>query len=287
MHLFVDNLTNVDFSYLHPQRGLVGETWLASIVLEGALDQQGMVCDFGIVKKTVRNWLDEHIDHCLLVAEQADNLTHNTTHSDTPNTIELTWQYGDEKQHLIECKSPHQAITLIHHTDINAESVSAWCVQQLRQLLPDTIDRIILSFQPEPIEHYFYHYSHGLKKHAGNCQRIAHGHRSTIEIVCDGKRDHQREKEWCERWRDSYIGTKEDISVPANVLKENVYFSYQSEQGYFDISLPRDTCHIIDTDSTVEFIAQYIAQTLKEQSPQHAFQVKAYEGVGKGAIAFA
>ena len=51
MHLFVDNLTNVDFSYLDADRGVVGETWLASIVLEGALDEQGMVCDFGIVKK--------------------------------------------------------------------------------------------------------------------------------------------------------------------------------------------------------------------------------------------
>lgn len=283
MHLFVDNLTNVDFSYLHPQRGLVGETWLASIVLEGALDQQGMVCDFGIVKKTVRNWLDEHIDHCLLVAEQADNLTHSIV----SNNIQLTWQYGNDKQDIIECKSPQQAVSLIHHTEINTESVSAWCVQQLRQLLPDTIDRIILSFKPEIIEHHFYHYSHGLKKHAGNCQRIAHGHRSTIEIVCDGKRDHHLEQNWCARWQDSYIGTKEDISTPPNRQKGNVYFSYQSEQGCFELSLPAKACHVIDTDSTVEFIAQYIAQTLKKQNPQHSYQVKAYEGVGKGAIAFA
>ena len=75
MHLFVDNLTNVDFSYLDPKRGLVGETWLASIVLEGALDKQGMVCDFGIVKKTLRNWLDDTIDHSLVIAKQSSQLT--------------------------------------------------------------------------------------------------------------------------------------------------------------------------------------------------------------------
>ena len=67
MRLFVDNLINVDFSFLHPTRGIVGETWLASVELIGDLDEQGMVCDFGIVKKMLRHWLDEEIDHRLLV----------------------------------------------------------------------------------------------------------------------------------------------------------------------------------------------------------------------------
>ena len=67
MRLFVDNLTNVDFSYLCPVRGLLGETWLAHIELTGALDAQGMVCDFGIVKKHLRDWLDSELDHRLLI----------------------------------------------------------------------------------------------------------------------------------------------------------------------------------------------------------------------------
>jgi hypothetical protein len=58
MQLFVNNLTNIDFSYLCPDRGLVGETWLVNIVLKGPIDPQGMVCDFGKVKKTLRTWLD-------------------------------------------------------------------------------------------------------------------------------------------------------------------------------------------------------------------------------------
>jgi len=283
MHLFVDNLTNVDFSYLHPERGLVGETWLASIVLEGALDQQGMVCDFGIVKKTLRKWLDENIDHCLLVADLSSQLTHQINATDT----QLSWKFGNKQQHTIECKSPHQAITLIRNKIISPETVSAWCVEQLRQLLPDTIDQISLNFKPEVIDHHFYHYSHGLKKHAGNCQRIAHGHRSTIEISCDGKRDHALEKEWCAKWRDTYIGTREDLTSLPETESVNHQFSYRSEQGDFTLSLPVTACHIINTDTTVEFIAQHIVQTLKSQNPTHSFQVKAYEGIGKGAIAFA
>ena len=74
MHLFVEQLTNVDFSYLDAKRGVVGETWWASAILEGALDDQGMVCDFGIVKKTLRQWLDTELDHRLLVPAEAPGL---------------------------------------------------------------------------------------------------------------------------------------------------------------------------------------------------------------------
>ena len=281
MHLFVDNLTNVDFSYLDADRGVVGETWLASIVLEGALDEQGMVCDFGIVKKTIRQWLDTYVDHCLVVAAQssAANIIRDQ------QSIDITWEY--QQKHL-QCLSPNEAICLIDATQITPESVASWCIKQLRELLPDTIDRIALTFTPEVIKHHSYHYTHGLKKHLGNCQRIAHGHRSTIEIYRDDKRDTSLEAAWCKQWQDIYIGTRSDFID--TIQKEGVdydHFAYDAEQGHFEITLPAADCYMIDTDSTVELIASHIANTLKQQHPNHQFKVKAFEGIGKGAIAYA
>lgn len=281
MHLFVDNLTNVDFSYLDADRGVVGETWLASIVLEGALDEQGMVCDFGIVKKTIRQWLDTYVDHCLVVAAQssAANIIRDQ------QSIDITWQY---QQKQLQCLSPNEAICLIDAIYITPESVASWCIKQLRELLPDTIDRIALTFTPENIKHHSYHYTHGLKKHLGNCQRIAHGHRSTIEIYRDDKRDTSLEAAWCKQWQDIYIGTRSDFI--GTVQKDGVdydHFAYDAEQGHFEITLPTADCYMIDTDSTVELIASHIANTLKQQHPNHHFKVKAFEGIGKGAIAYA
>jgi len=275
MLLFVNHLTNVDFSYLHPKRGLLGETWLASTELDGALDEQGMVCDFGVVKKTLRNWLDQKLDHCLLVPKQSANLELIEQGED----IELRWHYpgGD-----IHCRSPKQAITLIDCQEINAQSVAQWSIQQLAKLLPSSLENLSLDFDAEALaESAFYHYSHGLKKHAGNCQRIAHGHRSRIEICIDGQRDLALEQAWSKRWCDIYLGSRDDL---VNTDNDSHHFAYQSQQGKFQLSLPTSSCELLTTDTTVEFIAQYIGQQLQAELGQVKIQVRAFEGLGKGAV---
>ena len=72
MKLFVDNLTVIDCSYLHPHYGVLGESWICDLVLEGALDSQSMVMDFGQVKKQIKQAIDGWVDHCLLVPMAID-----------------------------------------------------------------------------------------------------------------------------------------------------------------------------------------------------------------------
>ncbi len=274
MQLFVDNLINVDFSYLHPTRGMLGETWIASTVMSGQLDQQGMICDFGVVKKTLRQWLDNEIDHRLVVPLQSKQLTLE----ETDDQYIIHWHYGDN---TLVCRAPKSAIALVDTETITPQHASNWCCEQVRKLLPETLEDLELAFHCEAISGAYYHYSHGLKKHDGNCQRIAHGHRSTIEITRNHQKDTVLEEMWAERFRDIYIGTQEDItSAQDNTLS----FAYTTAQGAFELSLPKQQCYLIDSDSTVELIAQHIANTLKQQWPDDYFRVKAFEGMGKGAI---
>lgn len=275
MLLFVDNLTNVDFSYLHPERGMLGETWLASTCLEGALDEQGMVCDFGDVKKRLRHFLDTAIDHCLLVPRHAECLTLLEDGDD----IELRWRYGAGRE--LRCKSPKQAIILIDCDAINKDSVARWCVQQLKPHFANSIAKLSLSFEEESIDGAFYHYSHGLKKHGGNCQRIAHGHRSRIGIWRNNERDVSLEQAWAKRWEDIYLGSHEDCLGGEDTLR----FAYRSQQGQFELDMPASQCYMLNSDTTVEWLASHIAQTLAAEFPGDAIRVKAYEGLHKGAIA--
>lgn len=275
MRLFVDNLTNVDFSYLCPERGLVGETWLASLELTGPLDEQGMVCDFGIVKKHTRNWLDETIDHTLLVPRGHPNVR-----------IKFVGELVEVRLLSITqpfvCTGPRQAFTLIDAPQITPESVASWCANRLRGDFGPGIDRIELRFSAEAIDGPYYHYSHGLKKHRGNCQRIAHGHRSKILIWRDGELHPAAMEHWANLWRDIYVGSEEDVIDDS---REVLTFAYASEQGQFRLQIPKARCYLIPTDSTVELIAQHIAERLHQESPEHRFTVKAFEGLAKGAIA--
>lgn len=275
MHLFVDQLTNVDFSYLDPHRGLVGETWWASAVLEGALDEQGMVCDFGIVKKTLRNWLDLELDHRLLVPIRSTALQYSVQN----DTITLTWHFGHGKH--LTMTAPRQAVALVDAEEINDLTVSEWSITQLSPSFPVNIDQLSLTFECENIHGANYHYSHGLKKHDGNCQRIAHGHRSRIEIFTDGERNPSLEQHWADHWQDIYLGTVEDLTEQT---EERMDFHYHAQQGEFTLSLPKDCCYLMNTDTTVELIAAHLAQEIKREYPSVEVCVRAFEGVNKGAM---
>ena len=96
---------------------------------------------------------------------------------------------------------------------------------------------------------------------------------------------------WADRWADIYIATREDeIAYSDRKLKGQVSneadyycFAYESSQGYFELLIPKSECEVIETDSTVECLAQYLLEEQKKRTPDGVCQVIAYEGVGKGA----
>lgn len=278
MKLFVDNLTNVDVSYLDLKRGLVGESWLTGLMLNGQLNEQSMICDFGIVKRNAKKWLDDYIDHRLVVPTLMPGM-HIEKH-DKLMTIRFPHPKGGE----FICSAPEEAFCLIETTSINNASVARWLETELAGIIPGSIDSLQVTLENELIGGDYYHYSHGLKKHDGNCQRIAHGHRSKIEIFVDGARQPMLEQSWALKWKDIYVGTQEDLhnKPEINGIMHN-HYRYTAPQGDFSLTLPTIACYDMDADTTVEQIANHIGKVLFEEG--NRVTVKAFEGVGKGAIA--
>ncbi|GAM76266.1 NADPH dependent preQ0 reductase [Vibrio ishigakensis] len=63
-------------------------------------------------------------------------------------------------------------------------------------------------------------------------------------------------------------------------------FRYTAPQGEFELAIARSDVEMIDTDTTVELLAQYIAEEVSQSvEPEATLDVIAYEGVGKGAMA--
>ncbi|MCL1064852.1 6-carboxytetrahydropterin synthase [Shewanella benthica] len=286
MQLFVRDLTVIDFSYLCPIRGMVGESWIVDVLLDGGLDEQNMVLDFSKVKRTIKNTIDEVADHRLLIPTACSDVRWQ-------QKGDKVWMDFSSLQGDIHLACPSQAFALIPSEIIDFDSVNAFLQKALRAVLPENVEGIALTLRNEMHEAPFYHYSHGLKKHDGNCQRIAHGHRSPINIFENGIAAPKWDEYWAKRWKDIYLGTEEDVvnlseltlSPQTKVSEDTHYgFCYQAPQGEFQLAMPKSRCEIIPHDTTVELLAEFIANTLVEKAPQSEFKVIAYEGVGKGAI---
>lgn len=293
MQLFVNDLTVIDFSYLCTTRGVVGESWIVDVLLDGDLNEMSMVLDFGVVKKQIKAIIDLAVDHKLLLPCLEPALSVSNSHfNDDHEFVDFNSAVGS--YHL---QSPACAFAKIDSKIIDIASITTHLTAIIKQALPSNVKGLTINLREEKIDSDYYHYTHGLKLHDGNCQRIAHGHRSTIQIFENGQRSSTLEHQWCERWHDIYIASECDRIDQANaqlseqamaiLTPDHQFFSYLAPQGRFDIAVPINVLEVVDCDSTVELLADWIARQLKKQTSESRFKVIAFEGVGKGAIASA
>lgn len=279
--LFVDHLSVIDFAYFHPQHGIVGESLILDVELSGELNDEGMLFDFSFVKKRIKSCVDNLVDHKLLVAK--NDPTIKITETPQQLIVDLHSTSGLYYQHL----SPPEAVCFIENDKVTPNSIAKTIQFNISKILPNNVTQVKINLRAEKNTEHYYHYSHGLKKHFGDCQRIAHGHRSNIQIWIDNTFSNQWSKHIAELWENIYLATKEDL-IEKKVIKGTHYlvFQYHANQGLFKLTIPESQCHLIESDTTVELLANYLAHYIKSQNPDaSSIKVKAFEGVDKGAIA--
>lgn len=274
--LFVDKLTAIDCSILDPHRGLIGASWSVNIELGGELDDQSMVFDFSKVKKTIKTIIDSRVDHKLLVPSQHAGLS-------ISGEQQLALEFKSLNGELITHRSPASAICSIDAKQIDMPEVTTFLETIIRSALPANISQLSISLENEKVDGHYYCYSHGLKKHDGNCQRIAHGHRSLVQVWKDQQRDDEIEHWLAQQWQDIYLGSNDDV---VRHDEQRIGFRYQSEQGNFELELPSHRVHLMEGDSTVECIAQHILSLVQARHESSELKIKAFEGIEKGAIAY-
>lgn len=291
MQLFVNDLTVMDFSYLCPERGMVGESWIVDVILNGDLNEESMVLDFSKVKKQLKYLIDLHIDHKLLVPVE-----HSYSQIERDNKTDyVKVDFMRPQGRSIHLNCPAEAYAFVYAAQVTMPTVSDYLKDVIATHLPDNVEGIELMLRAEVITTPYYHYTHGLKKHDGNCQRIAHGHRSKVLVYENQQDSVELQTYWAERWADIYIGSTEDVVTSNEVcfqldsgdFNQHWLFAYESSQGRFELAIPKAESELIDTDTTVECLAQFMANEHKRQQPTESFKVLAFEGVGKGAIAYA
>lgn len=277
--LFVEQLTVLDFSRLDRERGLVGESWIVDLELEGALDAQSMVLDFGAVKHIARDAVEALADHKLLVPAHCGWL--EVTEFPASGEVRVEAPAAG-----LRLRSPGAAVCRLETAEITMPALRVELERCVAARMPANVSGVRVALREETAPGAYYHYSHGLKRHAGNCQRIAHGHRSRIEVYTDGRRNDHWERAWAERWRDIYLGSEEDVAAETRLGDRPAWrFAYAARQGEFELEIWQDRCELVPADTTVEELAGHIAVSLARLDPGTRFRVRAYEGVQKGAIA--
>ncbi len=280
--LFVDNLTVIDFSFLDSERGVVGESWIVDIELQGQLDHQGMVFDFGDVKKSIKRFIDHEFDHRLMIPAKYQGLEYELTEQ------QLCLKFILYSGAFFDYFAPKDSVLLIDNESVEIEFVARLLELRLREIVPSNVDQISIRLRPESIQDAYYHYTHGLQKHLGDCQRIAHGHRSRIEIYISGERNNRLEVLWAKQLKDVYIATVSHIKRQFIYDEvEYTHMAYLAEQGEFSLTLPKRSIFSMPMESTVENIATHIASIIASDYDESVeIKVKAFEGVSKGAYGF-
>lgn len=277
MTLFVNGLTHLDASLWCPRRGLIGASWLVDAELDGELGEDGMLFDFAEVKPWIKSHLDGGPDHTLLVPTRAPGVSVHECAEGLCVRATLP--------HAFEVRGPRQAFSLLPWSEVSAERLARYYGETLTRRPPPRVDAIRLVLREEAIEGVAYSYSHGLKRHTGNCQRIAHGHRSSLRIWCDGQRAPQLEAQWAQRLDARYLVDAEDIVEAGDTSpRGQLTTRYHAAQGQFHLRLPRERCEVLPTPTTVEHIAAWLAERIARDISRPV-RVQAFEGIGKGAIA--
>ena len=258
MKLFVRDLTVIDATYLHAQRGFVGESYIVDVTLTGALNEQSMILDFSLVKKQIKAIIDAEVDHKLIVPHASSKCSVTIE----PQRTQVDYKLSDNS--YIQLKCPSEAYCLLESEEITIEVIETYLEHIILLQLPENVGELDIKLRSEKIETPFYHYTHGLKKHDGNCQRIAHGHRSKLDIFINGEFNTHLVQDWANRWKDIYLVSKEDIIDKGDlsfIVKSNdvdkLCTAYHAPQGYFELLIPAHRCEVLPRDTTVEELADF------------------------------
>lgn len=273
--IFLNNLTTVDFAFYQADQGIYGESFQLDAELTGLIDHQGFVLDFSVAKKSIKKYVDDVLDHKLAVPAQfAPKAADNTARL----ALELPTKHGQ-----ITYTCPPSAVVAVHTESITRTALEAFLADGLRTVLPDTLTeiRIFLREDPRWVNEANYRYTHGLQYHAGNCQRLYHGHRNPIEVYEDGNRARD-----VESWLAGEFAGRHFIARPTiqDETADTYTVAYLSDQGHFGSNLPKAIAIVLEDEPSVEHIANYAKKIAQREFPGRSFRIKAYEGLNKGAF---
>lgn len=290
----IRNFTQMDYAYIDNQGRVLGNSLHVSAVVTGEVDPvEKVVVDFSQCKKLLKELIDSPIygyDHKLLGFIDSD--------CEFEADLDSNIQTVSNRTLAISGSGMFRACHTEHNYRDFAEHIGAFLTQtlSLRLNAPVTVT-VTLSdvpvYRPEGLYQREFHYVHGLKDSSSHgCQNIAHGHRSFFELIGDIDDWDIIDENFINK---TVSDLARDLDNTIFVRKENVKlnteefitFGYESvSRGHFSMTVNKKHQKVIvlDTETTIEYLADYVADRLAHLSEYGVEKIFVSEGLTKGAI---
>lgn len=286
--LFIDRFTVLDVAVLDATHGFRGESYFVSAVLEGEVDAHGFIFDFGAAKRVLKELVDTRMDHRLLVPRGLGAL--RTDGARTQLVLR------DATPLALSYDAPNEAFVALELDDGAPPKLAQELERWAAPLLPANVRRLSLVLEPDPDaqQRATFRYTHGLKHHDGNCQRLLHGHHGSVEVRRDDTAEPALEFALVDAFRDAHFASHEDVDPETlRVLglgRRDLHatgatrLAYRSAQGDYAATLPRSRLIVLDGPPSIESIARLAHHLATRASPPGSdIEVRVWEGLHKGA----
>jgi len=283
-NLFVNDLTVLDCAIWDYQRGPIGMSWSVDVEFLGGLDDDGVVFDFSHAKKVAKSVIDNLADHKLITPYNLVNFDM------TENNIEYDF-ISMEDPYPIMYRAPREAFCILKNCS-KTGLIAYLEYKILDKIDKDNVYEVRVTLKDESDINNVYSYTHGLKTHYGNCQRLLHGHQSSVRVFVNSKRREDIEKDICDYFYDKHIVYKQNLisdkqEKSIDEFHNRIGIKYKSSQGEFSLKIPKSKVIVFENyETTVECISEYIANWISKNykdTNSKTIEVHAYEGIGKGS----
>lgn len=290
--IVLHNFTCLDHAYYEPGAGIRGRSFNVTAHVTGKVEgDEQVVIDFSTVKSRMKRYIDDPevgFDHKLWVGRTSvlDGAGDGLKLRDS-----LLQEPGAR---VMNVESPGGSIfAAVPTCVIDAED---YIGKKLSDHLSSDGARIKVKISlDENVTPAFsrapyavFHYVHGLRNSSSfGCQNVAHGHTSYLQLVGFEERDKQEiERRLCNlaaHLDDTVFVFKENLHT-GRLLGDTVSYTSRS-RGTMHMSLYGHKTQVLDTETTVEHLAEYIAQLYRTSYlmplAKHLF---VSEGLSKGCI---
>ena len=287
--MYVDEIDILDCAVFDTKLGVIGSSHSVDVELSGLLDKDGFVFDFSDVKKQIKKDLKETLDHALLVPKQSQSISLDENNG----YLSIRFESMERSEKTTEYHCPKKAVYLLDATEITTKALEREAEKVFMKNMPSSVTDIRVTLREEQNDDFtFFRYTHGLPGHKGLCQRLLHGHRSSLRVFLNGERRKDIESDICTNWFNNHVHIAEPSQMTTkhwNLFERGNHeeictLKYQALEGEFALTIPAESVFLVEKATSIESISQGIAKQIKLRHPDAKVKVMVSEGINKGGL---